>query len=334
MTTILLGEILVERQFIGREDLINALRRQEKYAKISGLKKIGEILVEFGKITAIQLLEALRIQVSRAIFIRELLFLTYGVRRKVCLLNVQFDNLTQAELLDKLKVGVCFTPNVDHLMKLQKDREFLAAYESADYRVCDSQILLFASYFLRTPLREKISGSDFFPAFLHHHRNNLDTKVFLLGGAEGVPQLAQKNINTQIGRDIVIGAHSPSYGFENDENECLEIIERINRCKPTVLAVGVGAPKQEKWIVRYRHMMPSVKIFLAVGATIDFQAGRTKRAPQWVSKIGFEWLFRVACEPRRLWRRYVVEDFPCLWLLLMQKLGIYVSPFKGLAVRK
>jgi exopolysaccharide biosynthesis WecB/TagA/CpsF family protein len=211
-------------------------------------------------------------------------------------------------------------------MKLQRDEEFFRTYVNADYRVCDSQILIYASRFLGTPLKEKISGSDFFPLFCRFHSSNEDMTIFLLGGGKGVPDRARSRINTKIGRDIIVGSHSPSFGFEKNEQECLEIIDMVNRSKATVLAVGVGAPKQEKWIDKYKDQFPHVKIFLAVGATIDFEAGIVKRAPKWMSKLGIEWLFRIYCDPKRLWKRYFIEDLPFFWLLLQQKLGLYKPP--------
>jgi exopolysaccharide biosynthesis WecB/TagA/CpsF family protein len=175
-------------------------------------------------------------------------------------------------------------------------------------------------------LKEKISGSDFFPLFCRFHRNNEDVTVFLLGGAKGVADRARTKINAKIGRDIVIGSYSPSFGFEKNEQECLEIIELINQSRATVLAVGVGAPKQEKWIDKYKHKFTHVKIFFAVGATIDFEAGNIQRAPRWMSKAGLEWLYRIYSDPKRLWKRYLVEDLPFFWLIIKQKLGLYKSP--------
>lgn len=254
---------------------------------------------------------------------------TISTSNQVGILNVSFDNMSILELLETLKQGVVFTPNVDHLMKLQKDAEFFRTYLTADYRVCDSQILMYASRFLGTPLKEKISGSDLFPTFCRFHRNNEDITIFLLGGAPGVADRARTRINSRIGRDIIIGAYSPSFGFEKDEQECLELIDMVNESKATVLAVGVGAPKQEKWISKYRDKFTHVKIFLAVGATIDFEAGTIKRAPVWMSKLGIEWLYRIYADPKRLWKRYLVEDLPFFWLLLQQKLGQYRSPAFG-----
>lgn len=246
---------------------------------------------------------------------------------KVSILNVSIDNLSMTELLQQLKSGVVLTPNVDHLMKVQADSEFYRTYTQADYRVCDSQILMYASRFLGTPLREKISGSDFFPAFCQFHQENLATSIFLLGGAEGVAEKAKERINRKTGRDIIVQAHSPSFGFERNEQECQEIVELINQSKATVLAVGVGAPKQEKWIYKYKDQLTHIKIFLAIGATIDFEAGVVKRAPKWMSQIGMEWLFRIASDPQRLWKRYLMDDLPFFWLVLQQKLGLYTPPF-------
>ena len=246
---------------------------------------------------------------------------------KVSILNLEIDNLSTVQLLQQLDNGVVFTPNVDHLMKLQRDPEFYRAYSHADFKTCDSQILVYASHFLGQPIQERIAGSDFFPAFCQFHQNNHSVQVFLLGGAYGVATKAQTKINDRLGRRIVIEAHSPSFDFVDNPPECMEIIEKINQCQPSVLAVCLGAPKQEKWIYRYKDQLPSVKIFLALGATIDFEAGYKLRAPQWVRDMGFEWLFRLGYEPRRMWKRYLIDDLPFIWLLLQQRLGVYTSPF-------
>ena len=241
---------------------------------------------------------------------------------RVNLLNIWIDNCSRTELLEQIKCGVVFTPNVDHLIKLQKDQEFFDAYSVADYKLCDSKILIYASRFLGTPIKEKVSGSDFFPAFYHHHKNNKNIKIFLLGAAKGVASKAQENINSKVRRNMIVGAHSPSFEFHRDEKECLRIVEMINKSKATVLAIGVGAPKQEKWIYKYKDCLPNIQIFLAIGATIDFEAGNIKRSPEWMSDLGLEWLYRLISEPRRLWKRYLIEDVLFFWLVLRQKLNL------------
>ena len=233
----------------------------------------------------------------------------------VNILGTKIDNLSMQELLEQLDAGVVVTPNVDHIMKLQKDGEFQHIYKVADYRVCDSQIVLFASRFLGTPLKERVAGSDLLPAFYQYHRHNNDIRIFLLGAAEGVAKRAQERINEKVEREIVVAAHSPTFGFEKNEQECQKIINLINQSGATVLAVGVGAPKQEKWIIKYKDQLPGVKIFLAIGAALDFEAGEKPRSPRWMVNLGIEWLYRLVSEPKRLWRRYLVEDSPFLWMV-------------------
>ncbi|MDJ0845234.1 WecB/TagA/CpsF family glycosyltransferase [Crocosphaera sp.] len=247
--------------------------------------------------------------------------------KTVKILNTAIHNLSTQELLNSLnrQGGVVVTPNVDHLMKLRKDTELREVYQQSDYRVCDSKIVQFASQFLGTPIQEKISGSDLFPTFYEYNKNNQDIKIFLLGAKEGVAQIAQEKINEKVGRKIVVDCYSPTFGFENDEEECQRIIEKIKASGATVVAVGLGAPKQEKWINRYKNQLPQVKIFLAIGATIDFEAEYKSRSPKWMSEAGLEWLYRLLCEPKRLWKRYLIESTPFFALILRQKVTTMIS---------
>jgi exopolysaccharide biosynthesis WecB/TagA/CpsF family protein len=247
---------------------------------------------------------------------------------QVNLLNVSIHNITMLELLKQLQFGgVVFTPNVDHLVKLQKNQEFYSVYQKADYIVCDSQILMYVSKFLGTPIQEKISGSDLFPAFYTYYKNDDRIKIFLLGGFGDTAKQAQQKINSKVGRNIIIQTYSPPFGFENDEQECQKIVELINQSSATVLGVGVGAPKQELWIHKYKHQLKNVKIFLAIGATINFETGNVKRSPKWMSEVGLEWLYRLLSEPNRLWKRYLFDDLPFFWLILKQKFQVYENPW-------
>ena len=240
---------------------------------------------------------------------------------RVNILGIPIDNIGMYELLDRLKHGgVVFTPNVDHLVKLQKDREFFQVYQDADYRVCDSQLIVFASRFLGNPIREKVSGSDLFPAFYQRYSKDESVKIFLLGGLPGVAERARQRINSKVGRNMVVECYSPPFGFEGNLGECRKIVSMVNHSGANVLAVGVGAPKQEKWIANYRSSLSNITTFFAIGATIDFEAGNLKRAPAWMSSAGLEWLYRLSLEPGRLWKRYLVEDLSFFVLIAHQKL--------------
>lgn len=245
---------------------------------------------------------------------------------KLRILNIDILNTTRDALLKEMRHGMVFTPNIDHLLKLQHDREFYDCYRKAEWVVCDSRVLQLLTKFSRTPIIETISGSSLFPAFCDFHRDNPACRIFILGAAPGVALTAMQRINGRIGRNIVIGAHSPSYGFEKKPDDCAEIVKMINESGATVVLVGVGAPKQEKWITEHRHKMPGVELWFALGATISFEAGKIDRAPVWMRRCGLEWMHRIGQEPKRMARRYAA-DLLVFKHLLYQKLGIYRDPF-------
>ena len=249
------------------------------------------------------------------------------MNNRIEILNVNIDNISIEILLERLKRGVLVTPNVDDIMKHQRDEEFHRCASLADFCVCDSKIVLLASKFLGCPLKEAIPGSSFFPQYCEYHKFD-DTQIFLLGAKEGVGEEAKRHINEKIGREIVVDTYSPPFGFEKDETECEYILELLNNSPAKVVLVGLGNPKQTKWIYKYKDRLPNIDVFLALGATIDFEAGNVKRAPKLMQKLALEWLYRLLQEPRRMYRRYLIDDLPFFWLLLKQKFGKYKNPFE------
>ena len=255
---------------------------------------------------------------------------------KTKVLNIDALCITKEELLKGLDGnisgcggnGVLITPNLDHMVKLQRDEEFYRCYREAEWVVCDSKILWLCSKLLPKSFPKSISGSSFFTDFYMYHKDDENCRIFLLGAREGVAAKAMDRINSKAGRRIVVGAHSPSFGFENNQEEICSICRIVNESGANVVLVGVGAPKQEKFIMRYKSLMPDVRVWMALGATIDFEAGNKKRAPRWVQKIAMEWFFRMCCEPRRMFRRYICDDTIFFWHFLKQLLGIYKNPFE------
>ena len=248
--------------------------------------------------------------------------------KRIKILNTEMDSISQDELLAQLKRGVLVTPNVDQIVKMQKDKDYYGIVHRAEWCVCDSKILYLCSKVLGTPLQETIPGSSFFPAFYEYHKNDLNCKIFLLGAMDGVAQKAMNRINEKMGRSMVVGAYSPSYGFEKKQDENEEIYKMINSSGANVVLVGVGCPKQEKWIDAHKAKMSGVDIWMALGATIDFEAGNVKRAPMIWRKLYMEWFYRFLQEPRRMYKRYFVDDPIFFWYLLKQLLGLYKNPFE------
>lgn len=246
---------------------------------------------------------------------------------RVRLLNVEVDDITMEELVDTFREGLLLTLHVDMIMKLQKDREFFEILPQFDIITCDSEILVRAARLLGTPLRERVSGSDYFPRFYTKFKDDPDIRVYICGGGPGIAQIAAKNVNQKVSREMVVGADSPPRDYDTKPGEIDSMVSRINDSGATVLLVGLGAGRQEKFIVKHRHRMPLVKTFLPLGGTIDYEAGTLARPRSWITDAGFEWLYRLVREPRQRWHRYLVHQPPVLYQLARQRLGIYKNPF-------
>ena len=247
--------------------------------------------------------------------------------REVKMLNAHVHDISMDELVENFDEGLLLTLHVDMAMKLQKDPEFHAILSEFDVITCDSQIMYFATKFLGTPVQERVSGSDYFPRFYMHHRDNPAMTLFMLGGKPGVADAAARNINAKVGRDFVVGTYAPSFDFENDPTEIDAMIDAVNASGATALLVGLGGGRQEKFIIKYRDRMPGVKLWLPLGGTIDYESGSFARPPKWITEGGFEWLYRLLKEPRARFHRYVIHEPPFLWAVLKQRLGLYRDPF-------
>ena len=153
-----------------------------------------------------------------------------------------------------------------------------------DVITCDSQIMYFATKFLGTPVQERVSGSDYFPRFYMHHKDNPEITVFLCGGKPGIAELARANINRKVGREMIVGTDAPAFDFETKPGEIDRMIAAINASGATVCLVGLGGGRQEKFIVKYRDRMPGVKLWLPLGGTIDYESGTFERPPAWITE--------------------------------------------------
>ena len=247
--------------------------------------------------------------------------------RKVKVLNTEFDNLTKEEVLRYYDRGLLCTPNVDCVIKNHQIEEYHKAYGKSTLVLCDSKILGLCGKLLPVSFKEVIPGSTFFGDFYMYHKDNPNIRIFLLGGLEGVADKAKEKINAKVGREIVVGTYSPPFGFEKDEKECQHIIDLVDASGATVLMTGISDPKQTIWHAKYMERFKTAKMFMALGATIDFEAGNIRRAPKIFQKLALEWLFRFFCDPKRLYKRYFIDDPKFFWLFAKQLMGKYKDPF-------
>lgn len=239
-------------------------------------------------------------------------------------MNTEIDNLTMKETIDEIdklikkdKNAYVVTPNVDHIVKLETDKELQEVYKDADLILTDGKPLLWISKFYKTPIKEKISGSDLFP-LLCKMAAEKGYNMFFLGAGEGVANKAAQNLTNKFPKLNIVGTYSPPFGFEKDKKEIEKIINMVNKANTQILIVGLGCPKQEKFIHKYRKEL-NVPISLGLGASLDFEAGNIKRAPKWMSDNGLEWLYRLSKEPKRMFKRYIVDDVKIFKLMFKYK---------------
>ncbi|UCE58136.1 MAG: WecB/TagA/CpsF family glycosyltransferase [Phycisphaerales bacterium] len=233
--------------------------------------------------------------------------------RRIEIAGIPFDVVNFQETLDLIiglakggRTSYVVTPNVDHVVRTYRAPELRSLYTSADLVVADGTPLIWASRLLGKPLPERVAGSDLFPALCAKAADN-DLSVFLLGGAPGTADQAAAILQQRHPRLKVAGTYCPPFGFEEDADESARILSRIKEAKPAILFVGLGSPKQERWIVANREAC-GAKVSIGVGISFSFVCGHVHRAPRWMQRLGFEWLHRLLQEPRRLWRRYLVDD--------------------------
>ncbi len=210
-----------------------------------------------------------------------------------------------------------FTPNVDFIVKAQKDKSFKKALNAADIAFPDGKPLIWAGKYLGTPLKEKVSGSSLFfklcdQAVEKGHR------FFLLGAAEGVGLKAKQNLEKKYPGIKISGVYSPPIGFEKDEKEVSNILGLLNASNANILVVGFGAPKQELFIHTYKNQY-AIPVSLGLGGTIDFAAGVQKMPPECIKKSGFGWLYRLLGNPGKFIKRYLIEDMVFFKLVYNQK---------------
>lgn len=204
------------------------------------------------------------------------------------------------------EVKLVFTPNVDHLVLLEENNEFKRAYQEADFILADGMPVVWFSRLIGKRLPERVAGADLFPGLCGISAQKR-LRVFLLGGDPKVTPETARKLTHQFPGLLIAGIATPPIGFEKDVGLNLELIDSINKSSPDILFIALGAPKQEIWSYHHRKQL-NVGLIIGVGGAFDLVAEVVPRAPHWIRSAGFEWLWRLSNDPRRLWRRYLIRD--------------------------
>ncbi len=208
------------------------------------------------------------------------------------------------------------TPNVDHVCCWHRNIEFRRAYAHAFLVLPDGMPLLWSARLLGTPLGPKLSGSD----LIYHIAEFAEQKqfsIFLMGAAPGVADKVAIILKSLFPMLKVAGTYSPPKGFQDDPAQNDLIVSRLKTATPDICLLALSGPLQEIWMYQ-NHKQCSVPMMIGVGAAFDFVAGTKRRAPRALQRTGLEWFWRLCLEPRRLWRRYLVDDAAFFSLLAHQ----------------
>lgn len=232
---------------------------------------------------------------------------------KQALLNTYINNVTMPEtiaaieqMIEADKKSYVVAINVDVVMKIEEDSYLKKVVDNADMVLVDGKPLVWISKLHGKPLKAKISGSDLVPLLCEVVAEK-GYKIFIIGGKDGIAEQAKEKLENRLPKIKIVGTYAPPFGFEKNESELDKINQMISEAHPDLLIACFGCPKQEKWI--YENIEKyNAKVSVCAGATVDFLAGNVKRAPRWMSDHGLEWFYRFTQEPKRMFKRYFVDD--------------------------
>jgi len=236
------------------------------------------------------------------------------------LLNTYVNNVSMMETVHEIERMIhekqksyIVAINVDVVLKIEHDKYLKKITDDADMVLVDGQPLVWISKWHKRPVKAKISGSDLVPKMCEVAAEKGYT-MFIIGGKDGIAEKAKKNLEMKLPGIKIIGTYAPPFGFEKDQKELDKINTMITAAHPDILVACFGCPKQEKWIYE-NYQKYDATVSICAGATVDFLAGNIDRAPKWMSDHGLEWFYRFTKEPKRLFKRYFVDDVE-IWKLV------------------
>jgi N-acetylglucosaminyldiphosphoundecaprenol N-acetyl-beta-D-mannosaminyltransferase len=210
------------------------------------------------------------------------------------------------------------TANLDHLRRCRDGSGYSTLMSAADLIVADGRPLLWAASLAGTHLPGLVAGSDLTPV-LAREAAEQSARVLLVGGAPGAAEGAREALLQLAPSLDIAGIHIPPMGFEDDPLELAALERAVSSSSADLVLVALGSPLQERCIERLREHLPGAS-WVGVGITLSYLSGDVSRAPKWMRRAGLEWSYRLACEPRRLFRRYVLQCLPFGLKLMMESL--------------
>lgn len=241
--------------------------------------------------------------------------------QKLQILGFEIDNLTMQETVElvdytiKHKQDITLTDiNAGKIIQINEDPELKHYVNYSDIIQADGQAVIWASKILKKPLKERVAGVDLVEKLIYQaHKNH--QKVFFFGAKEEVVQAVVKRFVNKYDKKILAGYRN---GYFKNE-EAPEIAKKIAESGANLLFVAITSPIQEQFLYENREILKPVNFKMGVGGSFDVFAGKTKRAPQWMQKIGMEWFYRFLQEPKRMWKRYLIGNSKFILLVFKER---------------
>lgn len=245
------------------------------------------------------------------------------MNERILLMGCKIDNLTMQETLDKIagfirsgKPHQHVVVNVDKLVKASRDPAMRRIINACALVNVDGMPVVWAARLLGTPLKERVAGIDLFTALMQRAAQ-CGWRVFLLGARDDVLAGVVRHYARALPALTICGARN---GYWQGEQEEQDVVHEIRASRADLLFVAISSPQKEHFLDRHQDVL-QVPFLMGVGGSFDVVAGKVKRAPQWMQRAGMEWFYRFLQEPRRMFRRYFLDDMAFLGLLLKEKIA-------------
>jgi N-acetylglucosaminyldiphosphoundecaprenol N-acetyl-beta-D-mannosaminyltransferase len=239
---------------------------------------------------------------------------------RIQILNCPIDKLTNAETLGLIDQAIQQNKQIHHtvvnagkLVMMQTDPQLHKSVVEADLINADGMAVVWASKILGQPLPERVAGVDLMQSLVEMAFKK-GYKAYFLGAKEEVVSEVVRKYSEQYSAEIIAGYRN---GYFNESEE-LQIAQDIARSGANMLFVAISSPKKENFLYKYRHELKQVNFIMGVGGSFDVVAGKVNRAPVWMQKVGLEWFYRFAQEPRRMWKRYTVGNYRFIKLVMKE----------------
>jgi N-acetylglucosaminyldiphosphoundecaprenol N-acetyl-beta-D-mannosaminyltransferase len=239
---------------------------------------------------------------------------------RITMMGCQVDNLSMEETLGKVEGFIAsgrphqhVVVNVDKLVKASRDAQLRQIINDCALVNVDGMPVVWASRLLGKPLKERVAGVDLFEALMRRAADK-GWRVFLLGAREEVVSAVKATYERKYPALVVAGYRN---GYWSGEQEEAEVVAQIKDSRADLLFVAISSPKKEQFLGRYQADM-KIPFAMGVGGTFDVAIGKVRRAPVWMQNCGLEWFYRFLQEPRRMFRRYFIDDMAFVWLFIKE----------------